>query len=174
MPDCDQPFHYVYNLCHSKGTHADSFIRNSLASNREIKPLTKIADKIRLKSVNATKFLTYANDLNPSLSQHPVYATNSYIPDYQREAFSRLRLMSHSLKIETGRWHRIPRHLRVCPCDEVTVQSEKHVLLECPMTNTNRSQYPMLNFTDLCALLGEVNYMKELCEYVFGVLRKYS
>ena len=172
--DCDQPFHYVYQLCHSKRTPAVNFISNVLSYNCNVNPLSKVADEIRLRSVNGTKFSTYINELNLYLSQHSLYTSNFLIPDYQREAFSRLRLMSHSLRIETSRWYRTPRHLRVCPCDEVTVQSEKHVLLECPMTDANRLDYPMLNFTDLRSLLDEANFLGSLCGFICDVLIKFS
>ena len=65
----------------------------------------QIHDKLR----SATKYATYCVKLNPDLEIHDVYKRNVYIPDYLRVSFSRLRLMFHNLKIETGRWSRIPR-----------------------------------------------------------------
>lgn len=67
------------------------------------------------------------HELNPLLSQHPMYAANFYIPVYQRKAFSLFSFMSHN---KAGYWHRTLCHLRVCPFDDAAVQSEKCVQLE--------------------------------------------
>ena len=64
-------------------------------------------------------------ELNPNLTVHPLYNANN-IPEHCRISFTRIRLSSHYLKIETGRWSRIPREERLCSCCEV--QSEIHVL----------------------------------------------
>ena len=48
-------------------------------------------------------------------------------------------LKSHYLKVETGRWSRIPRNNRVCACG-TSVQTEEHILLTCPLTCTLRSR----------------------------------
>ena len=113
--------------------------------------------------------MTYNTDLNPLLSVHNVYKSNVYIPDYQRESFSRLRLMSHSLRIETGRWSRTPRQDRVCVCDGIQVQTERHVLLECPLSEHLRGRYSMLQFVNINDLLNEDVYVRELCSFIFDV-----
>ena len=47
---------------------------------------------------------------------HPqVLYEDRLVPEYNRKAFTRLRLSSHKLKIETGRWSRIPKEARRCP-----------------------------------------------------------
>ena len=80
---------------------------------------------------------------------HPIYTSNTFIPDYQRQSFSRIRLMSHNLKIETGRWSRIPRERRVCRCDNSQLQTEAHVLIDCTLTHNIRHRHPALNFTNI-------------------------
>ena len=91
-----------------------------------------------LSAVN-TKATTYCN-INPDLSVHSVYCTDGIVEDDFRIAFTRLRLSSHRLRIETGRWARIPRERRVCQCGEA-VQSEKHVLCECNLVEHLRREY---------------------------------
>ena len=62
-----------------------------------------------------------------------VYKTNIDVPEYACIAFSRIRLSSHSLKIETGRLSRIPRE------DSVSVAKLKQsVLLQCPLNEDLR------------------------------------
>ena len=133
-------------------------------------PFQNIINCIRAKPVDATKMYTYANVLNTTMEVHPIYTTNMYIPDYQRESFSRLRLMSHNLKIETGRWSRIPSDRRVCRCDNVQVQTEAHALIDCNLTHTIRLRYPALNFTDINSLLNESTHLQLLCKYIYDVL----
>ena len=91
-----------------------------------------------------SKFTMYVS-LNPDLNQHPVYFEMK-IPEYQRVIFTRLRLSAHNLRVETGRWARIPREERLCSCGTGEVQTEEHVLVHCPLSNQLRSLYPDINF----------------------------
>ena len=86
-----------------------------------------------------TKAQTYKL-LNPDLKVHPVYTSKDYINERARIAFTRLRLSSHSLKVETGRWSRIPREERLCRCGG-EVEDEEHILLRCPETNFAREKF---------------------------------
>ena len=107
------------------------------------------------------------------MTVHPIHTTNLFIPDFQRESFSRVRLMSHNLKIETGRWSRVPRERRVCQCDDNQLQSEAHVLIDCVLTNHIRIQYPTLNFSNINKLLSEDAQVNLLCIYVHEILGFY-
>ena len=71
---------------------------------------------------------------------HPVYTSHKYIDERARIAFSRLRLSSHSLKVETGRWSRIAQDERLCACGG-GVEDESHVLLACPKTEAVRLKF---------------------------------
>ena len=104
------------------------------------------------------------------MSMHSVYVTKDYIPDYQRMSFTRLRLMSHNLRIEKGRWSRTPTELRVCHCDNSSVQTERHALLECPLTAHLRHKFSVLNFTSMNDLLGETKNLRILCNFIYDVL----
>lgn len=89
-----------------------------------------------------SKFLTYVS-MNPDLTLHRMYADNN-VPEFQRTLFTRLRLSAHNLRIETGRWSRLPRENRLCECG--SVQTEEHVLILCPLTAQLRQLYPTLTF----------------------------
>ena len=162
--DVEEPFHAVYDLCKEANTPGYRFLKKTLELQPEIDPFEKIANMITEKANNrnATKFSTYINDLNPNMTVHPVYVTKKYIPDYQRVSFSRLRLMSHNLKIEKGRWSRTPTELRVCQCDSSSVQTERHALLQCPLTADLRRKFATLNFTNMNDLLGETENLATL------------
>ena len=60
-----------------------------------------------------------------------------------RKALTRLRLSSHRLEIEAGRWHKpesIPVNERKCQICHV-LEDEFHFLLECSLYNDLRKQY---------------------------------
>ena len=102
---------------------------------------------------NASKVDTY-QAINPSLNTHSVYK-NSNIPEYARISFSRLRLIAHSLKIETGRWTGMARENRLCSC-QVTIQSEEHVLLHCMLTCNLRTDMN-LKYNNISELMNHPN-----------------
>ena len=113
-------------------------------------------------------------EMNPHLRVHPVYATKEFIPDYKREALTRVRLMSHNLRIEVGRWSRTPAEQRVCQCDGAQVQTEQHALIHCPLTARLRDDYPQLSYVNIQALFSEETYLEELCNYVYAMLETFN
>ena len=76
-------------------------------------------------------------DVNADLIPYKMYDKKNIIPDYLRIAITRVRLSSHRLKIETGRWSRISREECLCSCEE-DIQSEKHVLIDCHLSTDDR------------------------------------
>ena len=62
------------------------------------------------------------------------------IPEPNRISTNRLRLSSHHLRIETGRWSRTPLEQRTCTCD-TGIQSEEHILTVCPLSQHLRDSY---------------------------------
>ena len=84
----------------------------------------------KVQMSDASKFVFY-RDVNPNLSINDVYfRRGDFVPEQYRIAFTRMRLSAHRLRIETGRWARLPRERRLCPCGQV--QHELHVLVDCP------------------------------------------
>ena len=124
----------------------------------------------RILSSTRTKFVTY-RDINPELLEHNVYALNhrSFVSELYRLDFTRLRLSSHNLKIETGRWSRLPRERRLCPCGHV--QDEKHVIEECELTEHLRLQYGHL--IDYPNVLGNPKQLSDF-QYLHDVLTAYQ
>ena len=110
-------------------------------------------ERLRVSVMESTSSRREAYKLmNPDLSLHFVYSPQSQVPEYCRTAFTRLRLQSHRLKIETGRWTRpvTPKELRQCVCKEV--QTEEHILLSCPLTAELRSNDFFTQYTDIGSL----------------------
>ena len=95
---------------------------------------------LREMPAERTKFHLYMQ-MNPDLSVHNLYRKKDHIEDNLRMAFTRVRLSSHRLRCETGRWSRVPSDQRVCPhCDGEAVQDEEHLFL-CPATLPIREKY---------------------------------
>ena len=109
---------------------------------------------------NGRRSSTYVQ-LNPNLSVHKLYTqSSSYIPDSLRIVFTRLRLSSHRLRVETGRWCRIPRQNRLCPCG--TLQDEEHVLVCKNNTQVLQNFIYTEGHLGLCHLFAKVDAMKHL------------
>ena len=169
----DEPLYEVFEWCRRDNTPGYRFMQQALQYD-SVDPISSIAMRIREKPQTASKFLTYRTELNSALTVHKVYQTKEWIPDYKRQAFTRLRLMSHNLKVETGRRGGIPVELRVCSCSENVVQTEAHVLLACPLTRDCRTKYDTLNYESINALLDTDENVGSLCSYIYEVLKIYN
>ena len=153
---------FMEKFLHREST--DSPLHDALAVTREVSSAglrafrsyddytnVNLAGIIAQKAMQHSRFAVYM-DLNPSLTQPDVYRSNA--KDSLRIAYSRMRLSSHRLRIETGRWNRppTPRELRVCPCGG-GVQDEQHVLCECSLSNHLRVRFHVnvrRNFLSTC------------------------
>ena len=93
-------------------------------------------DKRRVTTSEGTKSKIYKT-INPELITHPVYHSRQLTPEAYRISFTRLRLTSHNLRSETGRWSRLPVDRRLCPCGGI--QDEEHIITSCPKTQALRT-----------------------------------
>ena len=119
------------------------------------------------KSQTSSKRAFYLG-MNPNMNVHQVYTLKGrFVQERWRIAFSRLRLVSHTLRIETGRWARIPVEMRLCDCG-FGIQDERHVLFTCPRTNDMRDHYSTID-----ELFNERDPNK-LCHYIYRVLQVYN
>ena len=130
----DTPLQKVYKICEAKQSRGFRFIQNLLVPTAALPSLTE-----KFETEQGTKAVTYRS-INPGLKVHPVYLSHEYIDERARITFSRLRLSSHNLKVETGRWSRIAHDERLCGCDG-GVEDKSHVLLACPKTEAVRMKF---------------------------------
>lgn len=171
--DRDTPFLYIYNICRDENTPGYRFMEAARSWDSNLNGFENVKRIVRDSAPGATKLTTYMTHMNPQQVVHPVYTSKQFIPDYKREAFTRLRLMSHNLRIEVGRWSRTPREQRVCPCDGTHIQTEEHVLLHCPLSVQCRSDHPHLTYDSLETLFTDNINLCELCDYVYAVQKQY-
>lgn len=91
-----------------------------------------------------------------------------------RIALSKLRLSSHRLSIETGRWNRTDIDNRICPSCNI-LEDEFHFLFECNMYTDIRQRYlpryycrhPSMYKTIALFMSKNVNVVKNLAVFVF-------
>ena len=120
---------------------------------------------------DTTRRKTYYQTMNPTLSRHIIYSSPS-VPEYARISVSRLRLSSHHLRIETGRWARIERNRRVCRCHDISPQDEEHVLFKCPITAPVRTVFPQFANLDNCVDLFEQEDLISVAHFCHKSLQK--
>lgn len=106
----------------------------------------------------------------------------SYIPDKKYQiALTKLRLSSHDLAIETGRYTNIDRQLRICrKCNMGFIENEYHFLLVCTNYRDLRQKYfkpyycrwPSVHkFIDLMSN-NSVRIINNLAKFVYFAFKK--
>ena len=152
----------------STGKYIQSLINNDVNDIEEI--MQKLKDNI--SHSNSTR-RTFYKVVNPELTVASIYNNKKeLVQETYRIAFTRFRLSSHSLAIETGRWNRrgrgrLPIEERLCICGRI--QSEIHVVEECPRTEHLREEFRFRSISDL---FSGCNY-KEICKVIFSILNVY-
>ena len=131
--NCEPIYRTINNIM-----RREDYISDNLEEHRRL---------LRNAPIERTKFCLYTQ-MNPDLSINPLYQikTNQpYIEDSLRISFTRLRLSSHNLRSEIGRWNRVFPNQCLCPhCNGRFIQNEEH-LLNCCSTLTIRRKYNVGN-----------------------------
>ena len=139
----DDPLMFSININKHCNTKTWKYIHHVISNEHINSGIESLKQSVH--SSTKTKMKTYLT-INPSLSVHPAYVyKDTKIQEYLRTVFTRSRLSSHRLKIETGRWARIEPEDRLCMCGQI--QTEEHVLLYCVLTDHIRDLSPSnINF----------------------------
>ena len=171
LADMEHPFHQMLAICRSAHAPCATFIARATEYNQQSKRNELITS---IQGNEGSKFFNYRRKLNAALAVHPLYASDQYVPDFVRVSFTRLRLMSLGLKVETERWSRIPREERRCDrCDTEAVQDEEHVLIACSHAQDIRLRYPSLDFSSMDELMDGEDHRK-LAEFVNAILEYFK
>ena len=105
----DDPFMYCLNLTLNSRNKTARYMTSVLDYQGDV--LALAVDRVRHNVLTSTASKRQAYVLmNPYLSVHNVYTNMDLsvrVPEHQRLAFSRLRIILHDLRIETGRWAHI-------------------------------------------------------------------
>ena len=109
--------------------------------------------------------------INPGLEVSDIYSRrNNFVPDHQRKALTQMRLSSHRLRVETGRWSGQARNARLCDCTLNEIQDERHVLTSCPHTEHLRVPDTNISYPEILSLPASEQHFK----YVFDVSRLFT
>jgi hypothetical protein len=166
----DDPLMFALRLTRAGNPKMSNFIDLVLGETDHVGVARNIL-QASISGSQRTRYITYAQ-LNPTLMVHNVYKTpvdNVFIPEYYRLYFTRMRLSSHRLRIETGRWSRLPRERRLCQCGGI--QDEQHVLCNCVLTQSLRDSYG--NVVNYPQILQNAKAVAEF-KFVYDVLRFYE
>ena len=170
----DDPFAFVLKLVLINRYNTRKYIDNIISDagvNDCQQELNLIRDKITISE--SSRRVVYNNLMNGHLTVHNIYTNGHSIPEIYRIAFTRFRLSSHSLAVETGRWNRrgrgrLPMEERLCSCGEI--QSEEHVISSCPLSQHLRDEYA---FTSINDLMSDRFSNETMCKIIYLVLNLY-
>ena len=135
----DDPLMFALQLTESDNKVLHQYITGVLEEAGDIIENDVAKRKEGISISERTKTVAY-RQMNPTLCVHPIYTSKESVEDDYRTAFSRLRLSSHRLRIETGRWARTPQEERWCQCGEA-IQNEQHVLCDCILVTHIREAF---------------------------------
>ena len=112
--------------------------------------------------------------INPELQVHELYLRKSIgVKELERISWTKLRVSAHSLAVERGRWNRrgrgsLPWEDRLCSCGQV--QTETHVIENCPVSLDLRITYSITTVDDL--MVHRTDYAS-VCGIVHRLLSLY-
>ena len=165
----DDPLYFTMKIVCETNTVTARLIREFLAS--EVASLDVSLQNVisEISGSGSSRRKTY-KEINPSFSVHSIYNTKHTIDENHRMSFTKLRVSGHCLACETGRWNRrgrgrLPLEERLCVCAEV--QTERHVVQDCPLTQHLRDKY---NFTTLEQLFSNNFSADVVCKIVHEIL----
>ena len=163
----DDPLMFAITLAKGARTKAGQYLIGLLDGGDYFKVGINVL-KDTVANSTRSKLIAYQT-MNPELDVHGIYRQRQpIIPEHQRMAFTRLRLVSHRLRIETGRWARIPQEERLCICGEV--QTERHVVCDCELSRNIRDLNPHMTFRFPNFFF---NMNSDICRVVYDILQLY-
>jgi hypothetical protein len=171
----NEPLAHALDLARQANTKSHRHIQRVMDYDGDpvLRNLEELRQRCLLQREHSTRLDTYLC-MNPDLVIHPVYTNSSVcIPDYKRVSFTQMRLSSHRLKIETGRWIRLPRESRVCSCDNKSIQNEHHVIFDCPQTLDIRQRYHTLFRSQSLTDIFNQNDIVTVCNVMSNIMKLY-
>ena len=161
----ETPLMKIFRICEAKRTGGFRFLSNILNPAAQSRSVAQ-----DFEQQASSKAVTYRS-INPTLSVHEAYTTSDYIDERQRIVFTKFRLSSHHLKIETGRWARLAVEDRVCGCG-TAIQDEPHVLLRCIKTKEVRRKFEVQvdEYNDLGDMMDSMD-VHQLVPFVYNCMK---
>ena len=102
----DDPFWHVFQIVNNSEYRSvrnlKNYIKDVTLQLYTFEPNIESLKKF-VRDKDTTRFKTYL-EMNPNLTTHPIYDSDTLVNDSLRIKFTRIRLSSHCLRIELGRW----------------------------------------------------------------------
>lgn len=101
------------------------------------------------------------------------------IPTSLKNYIAKIRLSSHNLAVEVGRYRKVDKHNRFCFYCKDCIEDEYHFILQCPLYKLIRVKYikpyywQKPSMFKLIQLLS-VNNVKELCNFGMFLRKSFS
>ena len=170
----DDPFAHAMRIVLASRYVTSTYVTQLLEEDEDVVALAVQRLQEGIQGSTSSRRVTYRDTINPDLRASPIYSADHLIPEERRKAFSRFRVSSHSLAIETGRWNRrgrgrLPVEERLCPCGQV--QTEEHVVTHCPRTQQLRDEYGIHSMRDLNSRQAT---LQSTCDFIFKILESYN
>lgn len=126
-----------------------------------------------LRENDSSRRLIYKS-MNPDFLISDLYSSRKSENEVHRMSFTRFRVGSHNLACEMGRWNlqgrgRLLSHERLCRCG--FIQSERHVVEECSLTDHLRRAY---GFATVGNLFEYVMSIDITCKIIDKILNIYD
>ena len=169
----DDPLAFTIKITIDSNTPTSRTVREMVFT--DVSDLCVSMQKVRddILNSNSSRRTTY-KDINPHLSLHCIYRDKHAVNDIHRISFTQLRVSGHSLACETGRWNqrdrgRLEVNERLCVCG--SIQTEKHVVQDCHLTQHIRDHY---QFSTLDQLFND-NHLSlgNMCKAIHDILSTY-
>ena len=165
----DDPLIHVMKVVFTTRIPTSKYIENLISGENKSIEEAMSALKLKITQSTSSRRIVYRS-MNPDFYVHDVYTRKTEIPEIHRMSFTRFRVSGHCLAVETGRWNRrgrgrLPLEERLCPCGDI--QTERHVVESCPMTQDVRAVY---SITTLEQLFLVTNNPSSLCEAIHNIL----
>ena len=169
----DDPLGHVINLILEFDTPTTRYIRDLL--DNDVDDLIEASERLKQEvSTSDSSRLVLYKTINSDFKVHDIYSKKINIYELEIMEWTRLRLSSHSLAVEVGRWNRrgrgrLPMEERLCVCGQI--QTEQHVIETCPRTQPIRTQYDISSLSDL---LVERSDYSNVCHIVSQILKVFK
>ena len=147
----DDPLIHAMRIVINYNDSVSRYIQNLISQNNDDIEEGKSELRLKLRNSNSNRIIFYKT-VNPDLVVHDIYEKQLKVNEIERMSWTRLRLSAHSLAIETGRWNRrgrgrLPVEERLCSCGQI--QTETHVIENCPLSQQIRHTYNVTTTLDL-------------------------
>ena len=99
----DDPLGFALRLVLNNTYKTSNYLNNLINSNLDDYLQDSESLKTSIRQSDSSRRRVYCNSINGDLSTHSIYSTKHNIYEPYRIAFTRFRISSHNLAVETGR-----------------------------------------------------------------------